>query len=109
MRQWLVNPKMLCDKHLLGEHVEAHMFIGALIKKRSIAGFISKGLYDSSKVYSRHDELVIEMTNRGINHKSPLLSIEIPVVESKVNIENNIQDLKNRCVECRKRIQELGY
>ena len=30
MRQWMVDPRLLCRKHLLGEHVENHMFIGTL-------------------------------------------------------------------------------
>ena len=109
MRQWLVNPKFLCKKHLLREHVESHMFIGSLIKGRSIEGFVSKGLYDPSKVYSRHLELVEEMKNRGYNHKSPLPIISIPKVIAKVNIEYNIEDLKNRCPECRKRIEQFLY
>ena len=25
MRMWMVNPKMMCNKHLLGEHVELHL------------------------------------------------------------------------------------
>lgn len=43
MRQWLVDPRCLCDKHLLGEHVEHHMFIGTLRKNKSIQGYLDKG------------------------------------------------------------------
>jgi hypothetical protein len=109
MRQWLVDPKMLCRKHLLGEHVETHMFIGTLLKGNSIQGYIDKGLYEPSKVYSRHQELVEEMNNRGYKHKSELPFVDIPKIQGKVNIQENIEELKRRCPECKKRIEELKY
>jgi len=28
MRMWMLNPKALCRKHLMGEHVEIHMLVG---------------------------------------------------------------------------------
>lgn len=34
MRMWVVNPKILCRKHLLGEHVELHMATGHLQRGR---------------------------------------------------------------------------
>ena len=30
MRMWMVNPGFMCNKHLLGEHVECHMLVGHL-------------------------------------------------------------------------------
>ena len=107
MRQWLVDPKMLCRKHLLGEHVESHMFIGTLKKGNSIKGYIDKGLYEPSKIYSRHEELVIEMKNRGYNHKSDLPIITIPKIQGKVDIKGNIEELKKRCPECKKLIDNF--
>ena len=32
MRMWNVDPKLMCNKHLLGEHVEMHMFFGTIQK-----------------------------------------------------------------------------
>ena len=43
MRIWKINPKLMCRKHLLGEHVESHMFVGSINKRRSIQGHIEKG------------------------------------------------------------------
>ena len=40
MRMWMVDPKKMCRKHLLGEHVEIHMMVGTLLKGRSIDGFL---------------------------------------------------------------------
>ena len=32
MRMWMIDPKLLCRKHLLGEHLEIHMFVGTINK-----------------------------------------------------------------------------
>lgn len=104
MRQWGVDPKFLCTKHLLGEHVEHHMFIGTLKKDKSIKGFLDKKLFDPTNVYKRHDELVKEMTFRNMNHKSPLEVIDKVLVKSTIDIQANIFELQRRCSECRKRI-----
>ena len=108
MRQWHVNPKFLCRKHLLGEHVEHHMFIGSLKKGRSIDGFIRDGLVEVDTLISRHDELVEEMKRRGYNHKSPLPdeSSSLVYVAGKVDRERSRKDLISRCVECEKRFSD---
>jgi len=103
MRQWLVNPELLCRKHLLGEHVECHMFVGTINKGISIKGYISRGLCDPTQILSRHDELVIEMVRRGYHHKSELPNY-IYSESGNVNIENNIIELSKRCPDCCERI-----
>lgn len=30
MRMWMVDPKIMCRKHLLGEHLELHMLAGCI-------------------------------------------------------------------------------
>ncbi len=107
MRQWLVNPKLLCRKHLLGEHVEHHMFMGSIKKGISVEGFLRDGLLEPKTLHSRHDELVEEMKRRGYNHKSPLPDVDISHLrDGKISLTRNIEDLKNRCVECAKRIED---
>ena len=44
MRQWMCDPRFMCNKHLFGEHVEHHMFIGTLERKKSINGYIRNDL-----------------------------------------------------------------
>jgi len=55
---------------LLDEHVEYYTFIGTGQNQISIQGYIDKGLLDPTCLYKRHHELVIEMGNRNMNHKS---------------------------------------
>lgn len=99
MRMWNIDPKKMCRRHLLGEHVEMHMFVGVLNKNRSIKGYLEKNLVEVHNIRKRHDELVIEMKRRGYNHKSDLPEYN-NTVSGKVNKVFNTQDLKSRCSEC---------
>lgn len=108
MRQWMVDPKCLCRQHLLGEHNECHSFIGCIKKGTSLKGYISKGLVEVDKIQKRHDELAEEMIRRGYNHKSPLDCCNLLWEEGCVDSEQNIEELKRRCPECRERILNAG-
>jgi hypothetical protein len=109
MRMWMVNPKILCRKHLLGEHVEEHMFVGTLIKGVSVKGYLENNLFEPSSLYSRHETLVKEMKSRGMNHKSELKKIPIDpkILSIKVDSEKSLEDLLSRCDECRSRYNNL--
>ena len=100
MRMWGVNPALLCDKHLLGEHVEMHMFAGTIKKGISTKGYEETGLVDLSKIRSRHDKIAKEMKRRGMNHKSPMDSIVDGLKGGKIDIKANLRELEQRCKEC---------
>lgn len=110
MRMWLVDPKLMCRQHLLGEHVEIHMFVGFVKKGKSIKGFIDKGLLEPSMITKRHDDLVHEMLKRGYNHKSPLIvpdefyKMDDFLCENIVDVDESLNELFMRCDECRKRM-----
>ena len=65
MRMWMVPPRRMCRKHLMGEHVEIHMAVATLRLGRSVDGFLEKGLLELRSLKSRHDELAAEMLRRG--------------------------------------------
>lgn len=104
MRMWGIDPKILCRKHLLGEHVEMHMFVGCINKGTSLKGYIDNNLVEVHHIKSRHDDLVDEMKRRGMNHKSQLPSFK-SWVEGKVYVKDNFINLLNRCDECSKRFK----
>jgi len=107
MRMWDIDPKLLCRKHLLGEHVEMHMFVGTINKNKSVSGYLEKGLVEIHNIKNRHELLSAEMVKRGYNHKSPLP--EFKAWEAgKVDIQANLIDLAGRCEECRGRIENHG-
>ena len=58
MRMWMVNPRIMCRQHLLGEHVEIHMFIGTINRRKSVQGYLEKGLLEIHNLYNRHEDLV---------------------------------------------------
>ena len=109
MRQWLVDPRLLCRKHLLGEHVEHHMFVGSISKGKSVKGFLSDGLLEPKTLHARHAQLANEMISRGYNHKSPLLDVDIShLSDGKIDINRNIDDLRGRCDACADRISNMS-
>lgn len=104
MRMWMVDPKLLCRKHLLGEHVECHMFVGTINKSITIKGYVNKGLVEVHNIRNRHNVLAEEIRNRGYDHKSPLPEFK-SWKEGSIDIESNLKELSRRCPECKKRIE----
>ena len=102
MRMWMTNPSKMCRKHLLGEHVECHMFVGTIKKGISIKGYLEKGLLETHNLQKRHDELAKEMTERGYKHNS-VLECCFPEM-GNIDVKYNEEDLKRRCLDCRGRI-----
>lgn len=108
MRQWNIDPKLLCNQHLLGEHVEHHMFIGCIEKNMSLDGYIDKGLVEIHNLETRHNELAEEMKKRRMKHSSPLPIVNL-YIAGNIDINKNIKELKRRCPECKKLIKEKNY
>lgn len=116
MRMWMLPPEGMCRKHLLGEHVEMHMFVGSIIKNVSMKGYLKNGLLQPADLRARHDALVEEMENRGYNHNSPLKEYEPQLFTSltgeewdtKVDQVYNLEDLTKRCPDCAARMASLG-
>jgi hypothetical protein len=110
MRMWMVDPAMLCTQHLLGEHVELHMFVGTIQKGVSIRGYLDKGLLEPNLIRERHSALVQELERRGAKHTSPLPDYSLPEMEyGFVDAESNYIELSHRCPNCRKRIYERKW
>jgi hypothetical protein len=101
MRMWMVNPVEMCRRHLLGEHVECHMFLGTLRRGRSLAGYIRNGLVELRRLRARHDELAREMRRRGYRHASPLAPGRRLSDLGRVDPVEGRRELERRCPECR--------
>jgi ribosomal protein L44E len=96
---WMVDPTLMCTKHLLGEHVELHMFVGCLRRKKTLTGFFTKGLLEVHSIRARHDALVQEMRRRGMQHKSPLQPFR-SFKMGKINRRQSKLELASRCEKC---------
>jgi len=109
MRMWLVDPTIMCRKHLLGEHLELHMFIGILRKRVSIKGYIQHDLLEPSSIFIRHIELVAEMFARGYKHNSPITDDMSQLLEylseeereHRIDRESSYTRLLTSCYICR--------
>lgn len=106
MRMWMVDPHVLCRKHLLGEHVELHMLVGSIRKGISLGGYVKNGLVDTRQITTRHDSLSVEILRRGMRHNSPLPEFTDPKV-GLVDAQVSLSELKARCAECAVRIKEV--
>ena len=109
MRMWMVNPAFMCNKHLLGEHVECHMLVGHLQRKRRITNYIRFNLLQPKSLRGRHDQLALEMEDRGMLHKSPLPKFDLSYLPEKhrtytVDADESLTELLRRCTECRERV-----
>ena len=115
MRMWLCNPRILCQKHLCGEHVELHMTLGSIKKGISINGYLKNNLLEPRAIFQRHKDLSEEMISRGYNHKSDIKECDCECVLNldeeqqcwEIDKDKALKDLLERCPECRKRYASL--
>ena len=104
MRMWNVPVEQMCRKHLMGEHVETHMFVGTMNQGKSIQGYVDNGLIEVDTLEQRHEELAKEIERRGYNHSSPLI-VDALILEAYrglgvVDSQNSLDELARRCEEC---------
>ena len=82
MRMWMVNPNILCNKHLLGEHGELHKFLPSFKKKYQVKNRINPIVQIQLSSYKeRHDELALESLS-GNMYAYPDWDPEIEDLES---------------------------
>lgn len=100
MRMWNVDTRKMCRQHLLGEHVEMHMFAGCIAKGINIEGYLN-GLVETGNLAKRHNELAKEMVRRGYKHNSPYP--RTPKINAGfVDKCFNLLELGRRCRECKR-------
>jgi len=108
---WMIDPILLCRKHLLGEHGEIHKHRHNFVKKHRIDKRISPVVQiEPGSMEKRHDDLAKEMINRGYNHKSPYQQPDISHLPfeqqtSTVNLDISYGDLIERCPDCARNIK----
>ena len=105
MRMWLVNPKIMCRNHLLGEHLELHMLASCLKNRKNIRGYIERDLVDPSLLVKRHEELVEEMKRRGYSHSSSINELPELIAKGHINNHVNLVELARRCHKCRENMR----
>jgi pyrimidine dimer DNA glycosylase len=79
MRIWDISPKKLCRNHLLGEHRKLHAIWSVLVNGKKGYAHHPETLRWKGKLKAlcgRHEALVVEMSDRGYRHRSPLAKTE---------------------------------
>lgn len=104
MRMWFISPKLLCSRHIRGEHQECHCAYKAYTSGNfNCKGFVN-GLVDFIRLKDRHDELVAEMKARGWKHDDLEIIENVNLESAPININHNLDELKIRCKDCRELI-----
>ena len=99
----MVNPRIMCRQHLLGEHAEIHMFIGTISRGKSVRGYLEKGLLEVHNLHNRHEALVEEMKRRKYNHYSEVnKKWKFGEKVGFIDKEKNLIELISRCSKCGK-------
>jgi hypothetical protein len=113
MRMWMIDPRLMCRKHLLGEHSELHKHRPSFVKHYRIDGRMNPVVQiEPSSMGDRHTVLVSEMLRRGYRHDSPYTMPDISYLpedyrKARVDMNESVRSLSDRCDECRCRIEEF--
>jgi hypothetical protein len=81
------------------------MFVGCLVRKKTLTGFLQKGLLEVHSIRSRHQALAEEMRRRGMQHNSPLQKFRSYKM-GKINRRQSKKELASRCRDCRELIDQ---
>lgn len=103
----MLNPEYMCKKHIVGCHGEIHKHRHNFVKKHSISGRINPVVQiEPESMKERHDLLAKYLKNHKSPYAQPDLS-HLPDNEryAKVDINQSIKDLKERCPECKRLIE----
>lgn len=76
MRIWDISPTRLCRNHLLGEHRELHAIWSVIVNGKKGYAHHPETLRWKGKLralFGRHEALVAEMSDRGYQHRSPMV------------------------------------
>ncbi|MEM3859706.1 MAG: pyrimidine dimer DNA glycosylase/endonuclease V [Candidatus Micrarchaeaceae archaeon] len=109
MRMWMVPVKYLCNKYLIAEAAEIHLFINNILSGKSVTGYIENNYLEPSSLCKRHNELVEEMKRRGYTgHTTDLDCSKVDELirskltpteyNKKINKKKAMEDLKKRCI-----------
>lgn len=103
MRMWKLNPEYMCRQHLLGEHLEMHMFLGCFKLGKNIDGYVKNQLVEVHNIKTRHDSLAKEMVKRGYTHKTEMENLLLPE-RGEISLLEGKVELLFRCEKCRDRL-----
>jgi len=114
IRMWMVDPRIMCTRHLCREHCEIHRLVSNLRKGRNVRKYLLQQVIDISSIYARHKEIEEEIMARGGKLDSPLSVAECVAFarwygSTTINMGRSLSDLSCCCKQCQKRIGKFVY
>jgi len=109
MHMWMIDPRLMCRQHLLGEHSEIHKHRHVFVRGYRIEG--RRGQIEPAAMQARHDTLAAEMLRRGYRHQSPFVQPDLShydLTGFTVDREAAAAELARRCPRCRERMQKAA-
>lgn len=102
MRMWMVPPEIMCRFHLQGEHLDLHMLVGNMKRRKHENKSCEDRVIDPSSAYKRHEELAREFDRRPTyNHASMLNTDNVDLSrEVDIDIHRSLVELNDRCMDC---------
>lgn len=109
MRMRMVNPRWMCNTHLLKEHEDLHDLEKSIKFKVDLNSLIGAKYLELAELERRHDAIVREMEHRGLDHNSELKQPELTDEQkkSKVDKEDSTNSLLQTCAECWEKYESL--
>jgi hypothetical protein len=104
----MVDPRIMCRQHLLGEHAELHMIAGNIRLGRSIEGYVRINAIEPRSIRRRHDELADEINLRGMKHQSPLDFSTDQYPDITIDRQASLRMLIQRCPLCYERFDSFS-
>lgn len=108
-RQWLTDPNMMCKQHLLGEHLEAHIFVSKMHKLNKLDGFRKGSMFFGAEYVQYRHDIIARYLSRfsGKEHKTPLHIGDLEIINyplikpAEKDFAKSNDDLYGRCQRCR--------
>jgi len=102
MRMWMVEPRLMCDKHLVKEHGDIHTIVWHIRARHALTGKV-----EPISIRSRHTQLEEEMSLRKPNTKATPLKRFTLVRKYKmliVSASASLVELASSCKDCESKV-----
>ncbi|MFW6247039.1 MAG: pyrimidine dimer DNA glycosylase/endonuclease V [bacterium] len=98
----MVNTRIMCRKHLLGEHSECHMFEGTLRADKRLDNYFKNNLFEPLALIKRHNAIVNELSKKGFHHNTFIANHDLKLnhltdeeINFKIDRKSSLRDLVN--------------
>lgn len=107
MRMTKVDPRCLCRKHLVAEHIDMHLFMDWYKKKKNLSGYLRNGTLELHSIHDRHEALALELRRRGLEHNTPMIRYCLQFA-GHIDLKESYVRQTKKCKACGDRMKDYG-